>query len=115
VKSGGRLYFICQAAGWGSFTAYVLLAYVGTAPVFHAWDVLSIVLFNAAICPALTHGLRHWMHAHGWLELPGRRLWWRCAVFVLTASTTLTGGVALGVLATGARSLPWPALAGVFA
>lgn len=115
VPRGGRLYWICQAAGWGSFTAYVLIAYVANVAVIHPWDVVSIVLFNAGICPALTHGLRHWMHTHGWLQLPGRRLWWRCAAFALTAAAMLTGAVVFGALAAGAQSFPWPALAGIFA
>jgi len=54
----GRLYWICQAAGWGSFLAYVLIAYLATSTVQSPWDIASIIFFNGVVCPVLTHRLR---------------------------------------------------------
>ncbi len=60
----GRPYWICQAAGWGGFLAYVLGGYLLTNHPKTASDVVSIVFFNGVVCPAATHGLRHWtVHA----------------------------------------------------
>jgi hypothetical protein len=66
-----RLYWICQAAGWGSFVLYTLGFYVALAPV--RWEVvLSIVVIDGVLCPALTHALRSWMYRRGWIKLPAR-------------------------------------------
>jgi signal transduction histidine kinase len=113
----GRLYWICQAAGWGSFLAYVLIAYLATNPVYRPWDVASIIFFNGVVCPVVTHRLRAWMHANGWMQLPARRLWWRCAAFAVVAAFALTGAVAIGIVATRSAPSPVPvqALAGIFA
>ena len=52
-----RLYWICQAAGWGSFVLYTLGFYIVFATV--RWEViLSIVVIDGLLCPALTHALR---------------------------------------------------------
>jgi two-component sensor histidine kinase len=112
----GRLYWICQAAGWGSFLAYVLIAYLASVPTIKAWDVASIVFFNGLVCPALTHGLRGWMQAHGWMQLSAGRLWWRCASFAVVAAFTMTAAVWLGILATPHEdAMPMAGLAGIFA
>ena len=66
-----RQYWICQAAGWGSFVLYTLGFYVVFATV--RWEVLlSIVVIDGVLCPALTHGLRSWMYRRGWVKLPAR-------------------------------------------
>jgi len=66
-----RQYWICQAAGWGSFVLYTLGFYVVFATV--RWEVLlSIVVIDGVLCPALTHALRSWMYRRGWVKLPAR-------------------------------------------
>jgi signal transduction histidine kinase len=115
VTRPGRLYWICQAAGWGSFLAYVLIAYLASSPTWEAWDVASIVFFNGIVCPALTHALRHRIHTHGWMQLSAGRLWWRCAAVVLITAPALTGAVALGMMATRSNPLPIAGLAGITA
>jgi two-component system, LytTR family, sensor kinase len=93
VPRPGRLYWICQAAGWGSFVVNALGFYL----VFAAprWEVVaSIVLIDGIGCPALTHVLRGWMHRHGWTRLPLRRLLPRVAA----AALLLAAGVSAVVL-----------------
>jgi len=92
-----RLYWICQAAGWGSFVVYTLGFYVAFATV--RWEVaLSIVLIDGMLCPALTHALRSWMYRRGWMKLP---LWSRflraiaAAVVLAVAVSALVLFVAL--------------------
>src|SRR5262245_60367163 len=91
-----RLYWICQAAGWGSFVLYTLGFYV----VFTTarWEVvLSIVVIDGVLCPALTHALRSVMYRKGWLNLPARSRLPRAvaAAFVLaTGVSTLVFVVA---------------------
>ena len=66
-----RLYWICQAAGWGSFVLYTLGFYLVFATA--RWEiVLSIVVIDGVLCPALTHALRNWMYRRGWMKLPAR-------------------------------------------
>jgi hypothetical protein len=112
----GRLYWICQAAGWGSFTAWVLGWYLLSVPAVHLWDVVSIVFFNAVLCPAITHALRRYMYRRDWMQWPARRvLLWVVGVIVLTAAS-LTAGVALFVLAVslGANTLDFQSACGIF-
>ena len=73
VPKPSRLYWICQAAGWGSFVAYTLRFYfVFAAP---RWEVVaSIVIIDGGVCPWLTHVLRGWVHRLGWTRLSLRRL-----------------------------------------
>src|SRR5580765_6455734 len=111
----GRLYWICQAAGWGSFLAYVLIPYLASSPEQNAWDIASIVFFNGVVCPALTHGLRAWMQKHRWMQLPAGRLWWRCAGFAVVAAFLLTAAVAAGIVATHSTPVPIAGLAGIMA
>jgi hypothetical protein len=64
-----RLYWVCQAAGWGSFVLYTLGFYIAFATV--RWEVvLSIVVIDGLLCPALTHALRSVMYRRGWITLP---------------------------------------------
>src|SRR5262245_52375117 len=100
VPKPGRLYWICQAAGWGSFVVYTLGFYLAFAAP--RWEVAaSIVLIDGAGCPLLTHGLRGWMHRRGWTRLSLRRLLPRAAA----AAVLLAAGVAALVLVV-ARLIP---------
>jgi two-component system LytT family sensor kinase len=66
-----RMYWVCQAAGWGSFVLYTLGFYFMFATV--RWEVvLSIIVIDGLLCPALTHALRSWMYRRGWMSLPVR-------------------------------------------
>jgi two-component system, LytTR family, sensor kinase len=63
-----RLYWICQAAGWGSLVLYTLILYFFVFEV-DRWEVVaSIVVIDGGVCPWLTHALRGWMHRRGWLR-----------------------------------------------
>jgi hypothetical protein len=65
VPPASRVYWICQAAGWGLYvvvTVYELIA----ERVAHA-VVLPFVA--AALGIALTHGFRHFARARGWTSL----------------------------------------------
>ncbi len=71
APSPSRLYWICQAAGWGGFVLYTLGFYFVFATV--RWEVvLSIMVIDGLLCPALTHALRGWMYRRGWMSLPNR-------------------------------------------
>jgi len=94
----GRPYWVCQAAGWGGFLAYVLLGYLLTDHRKTASDIVSIVFFNGVVCPAATHGLRHWMYVRGWHQLSGRRLFPRLVAVVAGFASGLTAAVVLGVV-----------------
>lgn len=109
-----RLYWICQFAGWGGFLAYVLVAYMANASPWHAWDFVSIVFFDGVACPALTHGLRHWMYVHEWPQMPMRRLLPRLTGVVVLFSAVLSAAVALGVMLASHRPFPLPGFLGVF-
>jgi LytS/YehU family sensor histidine kinase len=62
-----RLYWICQAAGWGSFVIYTLALFQVFA--IHRWEInASIVVIDGIACPALTHLLRSWIYRHGWIQ-----------------------------------------------
>ena len=110
-----RPYWICQAAGWGGFVAYVLGAYLLTVPQPHAADISSIVFFNGVACPALTHGLRHWMYVHGWHELRGLARLWRMIAVIAGFSVGLTCAVQLWVLAAGGPLLSPESVFGILA
>jgi hypothetical protein len=97
----GRPYWICQAAGWGGFLAYVLGGYLLGAPDKNATDIISIVFFNAVACPAITHGLRHWMYVRGWHELSNRRRFPRLVGVVVGLSVTVTAAVVVGLMLAG--------------
>ena len=89
----GRLYWICQAAGWGSFVLYTLGFYLVFGIV--RWEVvLSIIVIDGVLCPALTHALRSLMYRRGWLKLPPRSRLLRA----LAAALVLAIGVSALVL-----------------
>ncbi len=115
MRPGGRLYGICQAAGWGSFLAYVLGAYFLGSPVWRAWDVVSIVFFNGVVCPAISHVLRSRLNEYGWLQLPAGRFWWRAAAVVLPTSVVLTAAVGCGIALSRSGPVPIAGLFGVLA
>ena len=55
----------------GSFVLYTLGFSSYSRPC--RWEVLlSIVVIDGVLCPALTHGLRSWMYRRGWVKLPAR-------------------------------------------
>ena len=89
----GRSYWVCQAAGWGSFLVYVLGGYMVFASGRDPIDIASIVVANGGIAPALTHGLRSWMYRHGWHEYSWRRLAPRLVATVLLLAATATAPV----------------------
>src|SRR5262245_15860684 len=92
VPKPGRLYWICQAAGWGSFVVYTLGFYLAFAAP--RWEVAaSIVLIDGAGCPLLTHGLRGWMHRRGWTRLSLRRLLPRAAAAAVLLATAVASFV----------------------
>ena len=96
----GRLYWVCQAAGWGSFVLYTLAFYFVFATV--RWEVvLSIVVIDGLLCPALTHALRSWMYRRGWMNLPARA---RLPRAIAAAFVLATGVAALVVVV--ARLIP---------
>jgi two-component system, LytTR family, sensor kinase len=102
----GRPYWICQAAGWGGFLAYVLAGYFLTEHPRTATDVVSIVFFNAVVGPAATHGLRHWMYAHDWHQLSRGRLLTRLAVVVVALASGVTGAVVITLVLAGEPVMP---------
>ena len=100
VPAPGRLYWICQSAGWGSFVLYTLGFYLAFASP--RWEVvLSIVVIDGMLCPALTHFLRSWIHRRGWTHLPAGSRLPRAAA----AAFVLAAGVAALVLVV-ARLIP---------
>jgi signal transduction histidine kinase len=117
----GRPYWICQFAGWGGFTAYVLGGYffsrnlvpVRPVSVFLS-DVVSIVFFNFVACPAISHRLRHWMYARDWHLLRPSQLVPRLAAVVVGLSVVLTALVAVWIGLAGEGLLPWSAALSIF-
>jgi hypothetical protein len=113
--SPGRLYWICQAAGWGSFLAYVLGFYLFWNHPARGSDVVSIVFVNGVLCPGLAHALRDWMYAGDWLRLPPRRLLLRLAAVVMILASGLTAVVALVILVIDGAPFPRAGVIGTFA
>jgi two-component system LytT family sensor kinase len=97
----GRSYWICQAAGWGGFLAYVLGGYLLTDHPRTATDIVSIVFFNAVVGPAAAHGLRHWMYVRGWHQMSGRRRFPRLVAAVAGLASGLTAAVVLALVLAG--------------
>jgi len=112
----GRLYWVCQAAGWGSFTAWVLGWYLVSTAAIHAWDFVSIIFFNAVACPAITHALRRRLYQRDWMQWPMGRLVFRIVAVIVITAALLTSGVALFVLAVsrGASTLDFQSACGIF-
>jgi sensor histidine kinase YesM len=102
----GRAYWICQAAGWGGFLTYVLGAYLLTTPP-EAVDIASIVFFNAVVCPAASHALRHWMYVHGWHQLSAWRLFPRLVGVVAGFAGGITVAVVLSLVLAGQPAMPF--------
>lgn len=92
----GRSYWICQIAGWGSFTAYVLGGYIFAVSPRHAWDYFSIVFSNAVLCPLISHELRRQLYRRGWLQRPLRHVVPTLAAITVAVAATLTASVWLG-------------------
>jgi len=83
-----RLYWICQAAGWGSFVVYTLVFYLAFAAP--RWEIVaSITLIDGLLCPAITHGLRALMHRLGWPRLSTRSLLPRAAAAAVVLAATV--------------------------
>jgi hypothetical protein len=100
VPAPTRLYWICQAAGWGSFVVNTIVLYYFFVPT--RWEVnASIVVIDGFICPALTHGLRHWMYRQGWL----RRSWQSLLPRAAAAAVLLAAGVTALIVVVG-RLIP---------
>jgi two-component system LytT family sensor kinase len=110
----GRPYWICQVAGWGGFTAYVLGGYFLTEHPRYVSDVASIVIFNSLICPAATHGLRYWMYVDDWQLLRLSQLVPRLAAIVISLSGALTGLVAVWIVLSGQGLMPRSAALSIF-
>jgi two-component sensor histidine kinase len=98
APSTSRLYWVCQAAGWGAFSAYVLGANVLINPAAIGIGALNVVVFCFVAPIAFTHRLRQRMYRVGWLSLPARRLAPRMAAAVLTMAAVLTLLSVLGLL-----------------
>jgi hypothetical protein len=78
-----RLYWICQAAGWGSFMGYVLGAYLVFSEIWQPIDFINIVVFTAVVSPLTSHAIRRWLWMSGWIEMSAGRLIPRLAVLTL--------------------------------
>lgn len=90
-----RLYWLCQAAGWGSVMLYALTAYVVLGGRRNLRAVTAIVIVDAVLCPALTHALRHWMYRRGWIPLAPRRLIPRAMAAALVLAVCVTAVAAI--------------------
>ena len=74
----------------------MLGGYLAFAGRPRAVDIVSIVLINGLLCPALTHGLRKRIHQRGWMQMRLGALSRRTAPVALglaTAVTLLVGAV----------------------
>ena len=116
IPTPSRLYWICQCAGWGVFTTYV----VGGNLIFgarpRATDFVNIVVFCALVPTLVTNALRRWIYARGWLQLSSGRLVARCVPVVAILAVCLTMLSALGlVLMQGGPWLPRAAQVSFFA
>ena len=69
VPTTTTLYWICQAAGWSGFLAYVLVGYLVFAKEHQLGDVVTIVLTSTIVPILMTHGLRRWMYLQRWQDL----------------------------------------------
>jgi two-component sensor histidine kinase len=109
VPKTTTLYWICQAAGWSAYLAYVLVGYFIWAPQHQAGDLVSIVLFCTIV---MTHGLRSWMYRRHWealREWPRKMRQFPAAV-VLAVVVTLAVGLANGL----AHGRIWIPIDGMF-
>jgi hypothetical protein len=111
----GRSYWVCQIAGWGSFTAYVLGGYLLAAPKHDAGGFFGIVFTNALVCPAISHELRRQIYLREWLRRPLRRV---IPILVLLSVLISAALTAVGVGAVVVNHVPvtsvWGMLLGTF-
>src|SRR5262245_753879 len=110
----GRLYWLCQAVGWGGCTAYVLGAYYLTTSDHRLANVASIVITDLIICPAVTHGLRHYMYVHNWMALPTRQLVPRAMAVLVALGLALTTSVAAFLTLTDSQQVGSTGFIGMF-
>jgi hypothetical protein len=114
-KPSGR-YWICQAAGWGGFLAYVLGGYLLFASERRAADIVIIFAFCVSAPPLMTHGLRAWMHIHRWARLSTWQRGWRLFASVLIlAAVASVAVVLLDGLILGQVWFPIPGIFWMFA
>ena len=111
------LYWICQGAGWSLFTLYVLTGYVAAVGISRVRlsDVAIILLFDAGVCPIVSHQIRLWMRRRGWIGLPLRTLAPRLIGVAVLAGAALTSLVAAaGMLIHGRQDYGAGTLVGMF-
>jgi histidine kinase len=111
------LYWVCHIAGWSCFTLYVLTGYVAAVgfPHVQVSAVVTILFFDAGVCPLVSHQLRSWMRRRGWMALPFRTLTPRLIGIALLLGAGLTSLVMLAeVLIHGYQDLGTSTLVGMF-
>jgi len=111
-----RGYWTWQFVGWGAFATYIASMYLLFAPERNTSVVVAILLFDGLGGPAITHGLRSWIHRHGWLEMSLRQFAPRAIVAAVLAAAALTAGVvvlerAAFSLAAGPAAIWWTLVA----
>jgi sensor histidine kinase YesM len=89
VRKPDRAYWLCQAAGWSLYTAYVLLLDAQYERGFRLKSIVSVVAFLLIAGPLVTHRLRAWIVRNGWLDMRAARVLPRAAAAVLLLSATL--------------------------
>ena len=95
VRKPDRAYWLCQAAGWGLYTLYVLSFAAQYERGIHLKSVISVVGFLMVACPLVSHALRAWIIRNGWLDMTAARLLPRAVAAVLLIAATL--GMATGL------------------
>jgi hypothetical protein len=105
VPKPGGLYWICQAAGWGAYLAYLLVLNLMFVNPRQPGDLISIVFFFVVFPVPITHALRAWMYTRGWAQLsPWRRKAQEVAAAALCAAgATMVIGLANGLV----HGRPW--------
>jgi sensor histidine kinase YesM len=109
----GRSYWVCQIAGWGSFTAYVLGGYLLAAPEHDTGGFFGIVFTNALVCPAISHELRRQIYLREWLQRPLRRVGPILVLLPVLIAAALTA-VGVGVVVVNHVPITWGMLLGTF-
>lgn len=110
----GRSYWICQIAGWGSFTAYVLAGYLFAAPERHVWDFFSIIFSNAVLCPAISHELRRQIYLRDWLHRPLLQVVPTFIGLTVAISAILTTAVCVGAAVVTHVEIVWQMPVSIF-
>jgi two-component system, LytTR family, sensor kinase len=93
---GGRAYWLCQAAGWGLYSLYVLTLAAQYERGWHLKSIVSVVGFLLVVCPLVSHALRAWIIRNRWLDMPAARMLPRAALAVLLIAPAL--GLATAVV-----------------